>query len=512
MKLSRSFIRISAVILALVSGMVAVRFIAHAAETGPAIRVDSTPINRDPQTGNSYSPVIKKVAPSVVNIYSSRFVKQRLYRNPLMADPFFRQFFGDQNPDDGREITHRQDWLGCGIIVAPNGYILTANHVVEGADEIRVSVQNDRTYSAKVIGLDPPTDVAILKIEAKNLPAVTLGDSDQLEVGDVVLAVGNPFGIGQTVTRGIISALGRSLSDPGDPDASDLRQYQNFIQTDAAINEGNSGGALVDAEGRLIGINDAIVSPSGASAGIGFAVPINLARSVMEGFLNSGRVARGYMGIELQDIDANLAKGFGAPNAEGALVSEVAPDSPAARAGLMSGDDVVAINGKDISGADNLRVTVSQLAPGSQAQVKIYRNGVPKMILVTLAEHPMDTEPDSAKPDNPNNAQPAKADALDGVQVTDLTPHIRRQLGAQASVVGALITDVDRASNSYEAGLRPGDVIVEVNHQPVAAAKDAVSLCKAARSEQILVKIWRPIHGGMGIVRFLSVDNTRRLN
>ncbi|HEX4350691.1 MAG TPA: Do family serine endopeptidase [Verrucomicrobiae bacterium] len=490
--MNRSRIRISAMLL-VVSGVVAARFIGHAAETSPGIHVDSTPINRDPQSGNSYSPVIKKVAPSVVNIYSSRIVKQRF-------DPFFRQFFGDQ------EMTHRENWLGCGIVVAPNGYILTANHVVEGADEVKVAIQNDRTYSAKVIGMDPPTDVAILKIDAKNLPAVTLGDSDQLEVGDVVLAIGNPFGIGQTVTRGIISALGRSLSDPDDPNASDVRQYQNFIQTDAAINEGNSGGALVDAEGRLIGINDAIVSPSGASAGIGFAVPINLARSVMEGFLNNGKVARGYLGVGLQDIDAGLAKEFGAPSSEGALVTFVAPDSPAAKGGLMSGDVIVEINDKVITGADNLTVTVSQLLPGSEAKVKIYRDGTAKTIPVTLAER-TDMAQDSAKPDT-NTVQPAKADALDGVEVQDLTPRIRRQLSSDPSMVGALITSIARDSNSSGAGLHPGDVIVEINRQPVANAETAVRLCKAALTDQIVVKIWRTTHYG-GKFLFLDVDNTK---
>ena len=289
MKLNRSLLGISAAALAVASAIVAARFVAHALENSPAVRVDNTPINRDPHSGNSFSPVVKKVAPSVVTIYSSRIVKQRFYSNPWMADPFFRQFFGGQYSEDPQERTSRSDWLGSGMIVTPDGYILTANHVVEGADEIKVGIQNDKTeYAAKVIGMDPPTDVAILKIEAKNLPAITLGDSDKLEVGDVVLAIGNPFGIGQTVTRGIISALGRSLSDPDDENPYQRRQYQDFIQTDAAINHGNSGGALVDAEGRLIGINDAIVSPSGTSAGIGFAVPINLARSVMEGFLNGG--------------------------------------------------------------------------------------------------------------------------------------------------------------------------------------------------------------------------------
>ena len=503
MKLYRSFLGGLAAILVCAAGMVTLRFVAHAVDGAPGIRVDSTPINRDPATGNSYSPVIKRVAPSVVNIYSSRIVKQRRYRNPLMADPFFRQFFGDQDGDEGREITSRDEWLGSGIIVSGNGYILTANHVVEGADEIKVGVQNDRTeYSAKVIGMDPPTDVAILKIEAKNLPAVTLGDSDQLEVGDVVLAVGNPFGIGQTVTRGIISALGRSLSDPSE------RSYQDYIQTDAAINFGNSGGALVDAQGRLIGINDAMISPSGTSAGIGLAVPVNMARNVMEGFLNGGKVARGYLGVDSQDIDAGLAKGFGVPNAEGALVTEVSLGSPAAKAGVLAGDVVVEINDKPISSKDSLRVVVSELRPGSKVDVKIYRNGVPKTLLITLAERPDIGQPVVKSEDS--TTRPPKADALDGVAVQDLDPQLRKELRTPLDVAGALIIDVDHGSNSFEAGLRRGDVIVEINHFPVANAEDAVKLCKAARTEEILVKIWHLERDGVGRVRFLSVDNTKR--
>ena len=486
----------SAAALAVVAtAIVAGHIVAHANENGPAVRIDSKPIDRDPRNGNSYASIVKKVAPSVVNIYSTRFVKERLYQNPLMADPFFRRFFGLQDSDNGQEVTSRDNWLGSGIIVTPDGYILTANHVVEGADEIKVGIQNDKTvYSAKVVGMDPPTDVAILKIEAKNLPAETLGDSDQLEVGDVVLAIGNPFGIGQTVTKGIISALSRSLSDPSDLNShGHPRQYQDFIQTDAAINQGNSGGALVDAEGRLIGINDAIVSPSGTSAGIGFAVPINMARNVMEGFLSGGKVARGYLGVDPQDVDAGLAKGFGVPTASGALVAEVGTDTPAAKAGLKSGDVIVAVNDKEITGADNLSVTISQLRPGSQARLKIYRNGVPKTIDVTLGER-SDFTPDSAKPNDNPGAKPT-ADALDGVQVQNLGPRLLRQLNAPDNLDGALVTDVDSDSNSYEAGLRRGDVILEINHQAVANASDAERLGKAATTEQILVKIWRPNAG-----------------
>ncbi len=511
MNLKRSLIRVSGVALALIFGVMAVRLASHATETPVAIRVDSTPLNREPQSGNSYAPVIKKVAPSVVNIYSTRFIKERHYRNPLMADPLFRQFFGDANAD-AQPSLRREAWIGCGIIVTPTGYILTANHVVEGADEIKVGVENDRTeYSARVVGMDPPTDVAILKIEARNLPAATLGDSDQIEVGDVVMAIGNPFGIGQTVTRGIISALGRSLVDSSDEDSSDLTHYQNFIQTDAPINEGNSGGALVDATGRLIGINDAIISPSGGSAGIGFAVPINLARSVMEGFLKNGKVARGELaGVEFQDIDAGLARGFGAPNADGVLISDVKPDSAAAKAGLTAGDVIAAVNGKAVAGRDSLEVIVSQLAPGSSADLKIYRNGVSKTVSIILAESPgPEAEPAKSSGTTPPTA---RADALTGVEVRDLTPRLRWQLGAQRDLPGALVTSVDRSSNAYVAGLRQYDVILEINRQAVANAAEAVRLGWAARTDEIVVKVWRPTGNNGGRNLYLDVDNTKRGN
>ncbi len=506
MKLNRTFIGLSTAALALVAVVATMHLVAHARDAAPAVRVDSQPVNREPGSGNSYAPIVKKIAPSVVNIYSTRFIKQRLYRNPMMADPFFRQFFGNQLEGDGREFTRRQNWLGSGIIVTPDGYIITANHVVEGADEIKVGIATNKTeFAAHLIGADPATDIAVLKIDAQNLPAVMLGDSDQLEVGDVVLAIGNPFGLGQTVTRGIISALGRSLPMEGDDNPGRMVHYQDFIQTDAAINKGNSGGALVDAEGRLIGINDAIVSPSGTSAGLGFAIPINLARTVLEGFINGGRVVRGYLGIDPQDVDAGLAKSFGVPNSGGALVADVGPNSPAEKAGLQSGDVIIAINDREISSADNLRATVSQLRPGSTASVKIVRNSVQKNLSVTLGERPemmsanLPTQPKRPAAENP------RADALDGVYVQDLEGEFRQQLQAPLSVVGAVVTDVDSSSNSSVAGLRQGDVIVEINRQPVANAEDTVRLCKAARGEQILVKVWR--HNG---TRFISVDNTKR--
>ncbi|HEV2692524.1 MAG TPA: Do family serine endopeptidase [Verrucomicrobiae bacterium] len=508
MKLTRTFIGLSSVALALMALIVMVHHVAHAKEALPAIHVDATPADRSPGSGNSYGTIVKKVASSVVNIYSTRFVKQRVYRDPL--EMMMRQMFGNQVPDSSREFTRRDNWLGSGMIVTPDGYILTANHVVDGADEVEVGISNDKTqYAAKIIGTDPATDIAVLKIEAADLPAITLGDSSQLEVGDVTLAIGNPFGVGQTVTRGIISALGRSL--PMDQDQSDPSRsahYQDFIQTDASINQGNSGGALVDAQGRLIGINDAIVSPSGTSAGIGFAIPINLARTVMEGFLNGGRVARGYLGVDLQDLDPGLAKSFGVPTSGGAIVADVGPGSPAATAGLKSGDVIVAVDDQPVTGVENLKVTISQLRPGSKAVFKIIRDGAELKLTATLAEKQFPNA-DAAPPASSAVTQTPKADALDGVQVEDLNQRLRRQLGAPPDVNGAVVTVVDNASNSAIAGLRRGDVILEINHQNVAAAVDAFKLGHAAKIDQILIKVWRP-NGELGMIRFFSVNNARR--
>ena len=492
-------------------GLLALLAISHSTLRGsdsrPDVNVSSTPINRDARLATSYAPIVKKAAPSVVNIYSTRYIKQRFYQNPMMADPLFRQFFGNQLSGGTREMTQRLNWLGSGSIVTPDGYILTANHVVEGADEIKVGISDDkREYSAKIVGTDPDTDIAVLKIEAHGLPAIVLGDSSQLEVGDVVLAIGNPFGLGQTVTRGIISALGRSLADADDANSEVRTRYQDFIQTDASINKGNSGGALVDAEGRLIGINDAIVSPSGTSAGIGFAVPINMARNVMEGIINGGKVARGYLGINPQDVDAGLAQGFGLASAGGALIAEVGPGSPAEKSGLKSGDIILAINDRKITGADNLTVTISQMHPGSLVNIKIFRNGQEKIIAAKLGEREMESTA-ASKPDN-TPTEIAKADMLDGVVVVELSDEMREHLRAPSDLNGALVRNVSQESNAAVAGLQAGDIILEVNHQPVTNRRDAVQFCKAARSQQILLKVWRSFGNVVG-TRYLSVDNTR---
>jgi serine protease Do len=484
-----------------VAGALALAAIFHLTSWGkgtePAIRVETTPVNRDAKLGASYAPVVKKAAPSVVNIYTTRTVHMRVFQNPFFNDPLFQQFFGS------RVVTKKQRILGSGVIVSPDGYILTANHVVAGADEVKVKAGDKKEYTARIVGKDRPTDVAVLKVDAKDLPAITLADSDQLEVGDVVLAIGNPFGLSRTVTMGIVSALGRS-------GLAGFSQYQDFIQTDAPINEGNSGGALIDAEGRLIGINDAILSPNGGNLGIGFAVPVNMARYVMDRLIRSGKVTRGNLdGMLIQDITSDLAEGFNLTNQNGALVADVFPDSNVQKAGIKSGDVITAFNGKDISDAHALELLVSESSPGSQATVKLLRNGTEKTVTVGLTELRSEIEPEESGPNL--NSSPAKttADALDGVTVANLETPVRAQLNVPNDVQGALVLDVEKDSNSANAGLQRGNLIVEINRQPVRNAEDAVNLGRQAKGSQILLKIWRR-EGNLAGTQFISVDNTKK--
>ncbi|HEX3890505.1 MAG TPA: Do family serine endopeptidase [Verrucomicrobiae bacterium] len=472
---------------------------------GPIVKVESTPVNRDAKPATSFAPVIKKAGPSVVNIYSTRIVQERATRNP-----FVRQFFGDQIPDDEGVRTQKELGFGSGVIVAPDGYILTANHVVAGMDEIKVAIANDKKeYTAKIIGTDPETDVAVLKIDAKDLPAITLGDSDQLEVGDIVLAIGNPFGIarqaGQTtsVTMGIISALGRNGVDFGGQPSP----IQDFIQTDAAINPGNSGGALVDAEGRLVGINTGIETSSRGNEGIGFAVPINMARHVMERLINGGKVSRALIGVRLQDLDAGLVNYFSLPDQNGALVDDVTPGSSAAKAGVQSGDVIVAFNGKEITDANNLILAVSDCLPGSHATLKLVRDGNVKIINITLGEK-TEQVVQNKNAGNAPKIDSSKTDALSGVTVSDIDRDARQELRIPLAIRGAIITDVAQGSNSADSGLQRGDVIEEINHQPVNSAEDALKICRQAKGDRIFLKIWQR-GGALGSTRYLSVDNRK---
>jgi serine protease Do len=466
-----------------------------AKEPSPAFSVDSTPINRSTSGVTSFAPIVKKAAPSVVNIYSTHVV--RYHRNsPFLNDPFFRQFFGQQDPDQ-QEQSHREQVLGSGIIISADGYVLTANHVVDGADEIKIAITgNKNEYKAKIVGSDPDTDVALLKINATDLPAITLGDSEKLEVGDIVLAIGNPFNISQpgetpTVTMGIVSALGRS--------GLGFNGYENFIQTDAAINPGNSGGALVDAEGRLIGINTAIESSSEGSEGIGFAVPINLARHVVERLINGGKVTRGYLGVLPQDISPGLAQGFNLSNENGALVGEVEPGTPAEKAGMKSGDVITEFNGQTITDKNDLLLAVANCSPGIEATVKFVRDGKAHIVKVTLAEKPGAQQA---------QAQPSQTDALDGVTVVDLDSDARQQLQVPDDIHGAIVTDVEQDSHAADAGLQKGDIIIEIDHHHIASADEAVKLCNNAKGDYILLKVWSRQDDVAG-TRYISVDNSK---
>ncbi len=308
----------------------------------------------------SYRDAARAALPSVVHIYTTQEIKQQ--RHPLFDDPIFRHFFGDRPEGQPR----RNSGLGSGVIVSPNGYILTNFHVIDGADDIQVSLNDGKTYKAKVIGSDPESDLAVLQIKADKLPAITFGQMDSLRVGDVVLAIGNPFGVGQTVTMGIVSALGRSHLG--------INTFENFIQTDAAINPGNSGGALVDSEGHLVGINTAIYSRSGGSLGIGFAIPVSSVRSIMEQIIRTGSVTRGWIGVEAQEITPELADSFGLPSTEGALIAGVVRGSPADAAGIRPGDILLAVNGKPVKDPQVMLDLIAALTPDERATFRLRRD------------------------------------------------------------------------------------------------------------------------------------------
>jgi serine protease Do len=352
------------------------------AGTPPKTNFDDTPLPRDNRPTLTYAPVISRVSPSVVNIYTSRTMR---------LDPALREYLRDLYGFDRVPSERRQQSLGSGVIVSPDGYILTNNHVVAGADEVKVSLADDKTiYDAQVVGTDPQTDVAVVKVTAENLPAITFADSGKIEVGDVMLAIGDPFGVGQTVTMGIVSAKDRG--------GMGIASYEDFIQTDASINPGNSGGALVDAVGRLVGINTAILSGTGGNQGIGFAVPVNLARYVMERIVVDGKVTRGYLGVKIQPLTSEMAKKSKLSQQTGAMIAEVTPGSPGERAGLKPGDIVTEFDGKSVTDSRHLQLMVAEKPPGSQVKMKILRDGKEQTITVQLGELPTEIASHATQP------------------------------------------------------------------------------------------------------------------
>ena len=411
-----------------------------------------------PPNAAGFAPVLKPALAAVVNISSSRIVKTPSAPfGPFFEDPFFRQFFGDQLRRMPRE--QREHSLGSGVIVTQDGYILTNNHVVDKATDIKVALPDKREFKGKVVGSDAKTDIALVKISATGLPTLAFGDSDKLQVGDYVFAIGDPFGIGETATMGIASAKGRGNLD--------IEDYEDFIQTDAAINPGNSGGALINARGELIGINTAILAGNGGgNQGIGFAIPVNMARRVMDQILKSGKVTRGYLGVVIQEVNPDLAKAFKAPEGKGALVGDVSPDGPGAKAGLQKGDVIEEIDGQTVSGVNELRLQIASSAPGTTVHLKVLRNGEPREVSVTLGELPEKAN------EGPLGGGESEGTAMKGVQVEDLTPQLRRELDLSPRVHGVVVTDVSSDSPAAEAGLQRGDVIAEVNREPVETVAD----------------------------------------
>lgn len=427
-----------------------------------------------------FASLVKKTGPSVVSIDSTKVVKTSNEQNNLFQ--YFRDIPGFQLPDGLNFQTPRfpqkQEAAGSGVIVSSDGYILTNNHVVDGASQVRIVLADKREFEAKVIGKDAKSDLAVLKINETGLPAMTLGDSSKVEVGDLALAIGNPFNIGQTVTMGIISALGRRL---------DNDQYENFIQTDAAVNPGNSGGALVNTRGELIGINTAILSESGGNQGIGFAIPSNMARTVMNAIKEHGQVTRGYFGVGIQDLNSALAKSFGSSDTKGALISSVEENSPAATAGIQRGDVVREVNGERVDDTASLKLKVGEMSPGSTASIKVLRNGVEK----TLSVH-VGTLPGTKTASAGSNDAPSLDSNLSGklgVSLQDLTPQTAKQMNMLPGTTGVVVTQVLPDSPAANAGIRQGDVVEEINHQAVKSASELKeALNKTSNSVLLLIK------------------------
>lgn len=445
-----------------------------AVTTADSRRVETVTNNLAPSTVTlpDFRVVAKRTIPAVVTVRSEKeMVHPAVPEGPL--NDLFGRFFGrppqdgEGAPERGRGPSYTQRGLGSGVIVSSDGYVLTNNHVIEGVDKIEIVTAEGTVLTGKLVGADAKSDIAVIKVEATGLTAMPLGDSATLEVGEWVLAVGNPFSerLGHTVTAGIVSAVGRSNLDIAD--------YEEFIQTDAAVNPGNSGGALVNARGELVGINTAIVSRSGGFQGVSFAVPINLARHVMDELVSKGRVSRGYLGVGIQDIDKDLAESLKLPNTDGVLVGQVFPETPAARAGLKRGDVILALDGQKVKDVSELRNRVARLSPGSGAKLEVMRDGRRTSFDLSIAE----LEDQASNPGGPSAPETPARDLL-GLTVQPLTPDLARRLGAEGRT-GVVIAAVEPGSPAARAGLRPGDLVEEVNRQSIARPADFVNAVSA---------------------------------
>ena len=456
------------------------------------IKVDRSPIESAGAAPSSYAPALEDVMPAVVTIFAKKSITLTSARNP-MQEELFRRMFPDV-PDDFFERfeneegapQRKQEGLGSGVIISSDGYILTNNHVVGDADEITVALSTNKEYEASLVGADPRTDVALIKIEAKGLEAITVGDSSKLRIGDVALAVGNPLGLEQTATVGIISGLGRNelnITNGG---------YENFIQTDAAINRGNSGGALVDASGRLIGINTAIQSGfSGGNIGIGFAIPSNMALNIVQRLLDDGGVVkRGFLGVFLRELDGNYAKALGREDASGVLVTEVGEDTPAESAGIKPGDLIVGYNGKKVDDMQTLRLDISNTSPGKAVEFELIRNGKERSLDVVLGDLDNDSGSIAGVRGGGSN-RPAKPEELiEGVRIKDIDDETRTALNLEENVFGVIVESVKDSATAAESGLRPGMVITQIDQKDVENTSEAYDIVEAFDSDVLLLQVY----------------------
>ena len=449
--------------------------------------LDGPEINQLEQLNKAYERIAKAVTPAVVTISTTQVMK--VQQSPFFSDPFFRHFFGNMPGQEApqRQILHA---LGSGVLVSPQGYIVTNNHVIAHASDIEVMLSDKRNFKAKVIGTDTPTDIAVIKIEADKLPVAAWGNSENLHVGDIVMAFGNPFGQNFSLTRGAVSALGRSGIEPGG--------LENFIQTDAAINPGNSGGPLVNVKGQVVGINTAILSGNsgpggeGGFIGIGFAIPSNTVKHVMEDLIKTGKVSRGYLGVEISNLSPGLAKEFNVPDTSGAFIQNVSPGGPAAKAGLQNGDIVRKYNGQNVPDNGALTSMVTQTDPGTVVTLDILRNGKPMTIKMTLGERPTNLSA------TPGQGQGPSGSTLEGLSVQNLTPALSERLGVPSGVTGVVVANVD--PNSPAAGtLQQGDVIESINRQPVHNVDDFNKLAGEAKG-QVLLRINRQGEGAFVVI------------